>query len=132
MLSRRLSEALRFSLVGGIGFAVDAGLLFIFTRILEFNPFFWRLFSFLSASTVTWSLHRNFTFDFFALAPLRQWLRFAVFNGLGGLANFLIYTLLILHGAPLLDDPMVAVTISSMIAFFYNFTVSKYLVFKHV
>lgn len=122
---------MRFGLVGGIGFVVDAGLLFVFTRILELDPFLWRLFSFLAASVVTWALHRHFTFEFVAVDPVRQWLRFAVLNGLGGALNFLIYSLLLLYGTYPLDDPMVAVTISSIIAFLYNFTVSKYLVFAN-
>lgn len=126
-----LWEAFRFALVGGIGFIIDAGLLFVFTRLLELDPYLWRLFSFLSASVVTWALHRYYTFKFVASDPVRQWMRFAVFNGIGGALNFMIYSLLLLFGDVPLNDPMVAIVISSIIAYIYNFTVSKFLVFSH-
>lgn len=124
-----LSEVLRFCVVGGIGFLIDAGILLVFSQILDLSPFIWRFFSFLVASIVTWSLHRHFTFDLVVADPLRQWVRFTVFNGVGAALNLLIYSLLLLHGAPPLHHPIVAVFISSTAALFYNFTASKYLVF---
>lgn len=132
MLRRNLGQMFRFCLVGGVGFLIDAGILFFFTQLLDLNPFIWRLFSFLVASIATWALHRHFTFYFVGSDPIRQWMRFAFLNGIGGATNLLIYSLLLLHGAPPLHDPMVAVVISSTITLFYNFTASKYLVFADV
>jgi putative flippase GtrA len=117
--------------VGGIGFVIDAGLLFVFTQIFYFNPFIWRLFSFLVASVVTWGLHRHFTFEFVASDPLPQWFRFALFNGMGGALNLLIYSLLLIYGIPPLDNPIGAVVVSSLIVLVFNFLVSKYLVFAN-
>lgn len=131
MLGGGLSQIIRFCLVGGIGFVIDAGLLFFFTQILDFNPFIWRLISFLVASVVTWGLHRHFTFEFVAADPLSQWFRFALFNGLGGALNLLIYSLLLIYGMPPLDNPMGAVVVSSLMVLFFNFLVSKYLVFAN-
>lgn len=59
-------------------------------------------------------------------------MRFALFNGVGGALNLLIYSLLLLYSAPPLHDPMLAVLVSSSIALFYNFAVSKYLVFTEI
>lgn len=126
-----LIQAGRFGLVGGLGFVIDAGLLFIFTSLLGLGPFLWRVVSFLVASVVTWWLHRHYTFQRACATPVRQWGRFVVFNGAGAGLNFAIYSLLLIYGEAPLDKPMVAVTISSALAFVYNFTVSKYVVFSH-
>lgn len=124
-----LREAYRFSLVGGLGFVVDAGLLALFTKVMGLNPFGWRLVSFLAAATVTWILHRTYTFAATGLPWRSQWLKFILFNGLGALLNFAVYFALLLYGLAPLNDPLVAVTISAIIAWIFNFIVSKYLVF---
>ena len=50
----------RFSISGGVGFAIDAILLYFFSSLI--NPHFARLGSFFVASVATWKLNASFTF----------------------------------------------------------------------
>ena len=121
-------QAGRFSLVGALGFVIDAGLLGIFTQILELDPFFWRLVSFLAAASTTWILHRKYTFR--AGGPwTSQWFRFVLFNGLGALLNFGVYAALLLYAPAPVSHPLAAVTVSSALAWGFNFAVCKWVVF---
>lgn len=52
----------RFAAVGGVGFAVDAGVLFGLTA-LGGNPYLVRLLSFALAVSVTFGLNRHWTFS---------------------------------------------------------------------
>lgn len=94
---RHVLQLLRFLLVGAVGFVVDAATLLLFTRGLGLSPFWTRIPSLLVAITVTWWLHRHFTFAWArAVKPsAREWLRFALANGVGNGANLLLYWALI-------------------------------------
>lgn len=127
-------EVLRFGAVGGIGFVVDVGLLALLTKGLGWNPFGSRLVSFLTAATVTWALHRSFTFPTRSLAASgggarSQWVKFLFINGTVAAVSFGFYSVLILFGPAPLNDPVVAATISAVIAAIFNFSSAKFIVF---
>lgn len=127
-------EVLRFGAVGGVGFVVDVGLLALLTKAFSFNPFGSRVVSFLTAATITWALHRSFTFP--SGKPVAstgeagsQWIRFLCINGTVAAASFGLYSGLILFGPAPISDPVVAASISAVIAAVFNFGGAKLIVF---
>ena len=56
------AQFLKFGLVGLVGFVVDAGALFLLIAFGDLGPYIGRIYSFLIAASVTWVLHRHFTF----------------------------------------------------------------------
>ncbi|MFQ5625489.1 MAG: GtrA family protein [Methyloligellaceae bacterium] len=109
----------RFCGVGALGFLIDAGLLLWFIEFLGLNPFLARVFSIVLALTMTWAMHRNWTFASGNPDRLAEWSRFATVNGAGGALNYLVYSaiLLALPGTA----PMLALAAGSAIALLANF-----------
>ena len=124
-------QFIAFSIVGTIGFIVDAGTLHLLLATSGLGFYLGRLFSYLTAASVTWFLNRRFTFkDRRKSGRARQWGRFLIVNTSGGIVNYCIYSLLV-FGYPFFQEwPVVAVAIGSLAGLVVNFTASKYLVFR--
>lgn len=125
-----LRQFIRFSVVGGVGFFADAGALFLMIYGFSLDPYYSRFGSFLFAATLTWFLHRNYTFLVRDVTPIRQWFNFLVFNGSGMALNLFIYMALIGAESGKYSHPMAAVTISSGVAYLYNYFMSRRYVFN--
>lgn len=128
-LFRSVPELARFLIVGGVGFVVDAAVLLLLVDIGRLSPLVSRLPSFLVAVTVTWALHRRFTF---AGAPrsgslLRQWLRFTFANALGNALNLGVYGLLV-GGFGV--APLWSLGVASVVAAGVNYAASARWVFR--
>ena len=124
----RASEFLRFLVVGALGFIVDAGVLLALVHAGGMSPVWARIPSFLVAVTVTWWLHRDFTFGIASHTrpSLREWIKFVIANGLGNGANLGIYWALIL----LLDTRLLAaLVVASVAAAGINYAMSARWVF---
>lgn len=122
----------RFCAVGAVGFAVDAGLLWLLLESAAMGPYAGRIVSFLAAATVTWALHRVFTFPDARRGPRgRQWLHFVAVNGAGALLNYGVYALLIATTALFAQNPVLAVAAGSAVALAVNFTANRLWVFRH-
>lgn len=118
----------RFCGVGALGFLIDAGLLLWFTHSLELNPYLARVFSIVLALSMTWALHRQWTFASQSTDRFAEWSRFAAVNGAGGALNYLVYSaiLLALPGA----TPLLALAAGSGIALFANYLGSRLWAFR--
>jgi len=90
------SSFLRYSLIGGVGLAADLGLLALFTASGLTGPLAARLGSLLGALTLTWWLHRDFTFGAASPDRFAEWRRYLATNALGAGLNYLTYTALVL------------------------------------
>ena len=124
-------QFLSFGVIGTLGFIVDASLLVLFNKLLGFDLFSSRLVSFSGAVTTTWYLNRKLTFtDRKDRHVMHEWLFYTILNGIGGLINFAIFMLLVFQNEFLADNPILPLAIASVIAMVFNFTVSKYLVFR--
>jgi putative flippase GtrA len=124
-------QFVRFASVGAIGFVVDAGALFLCLHGLGLGVYSGRLVSYLAAATFTWYLNRRFTFTGSDVsAPGRQWARFVVTNGFGGLVNYGTYSLVVAlwPGEP--AAPYLGVAAGSIAGLGFNFTASRLFVFK--
>jgi len=124
-------QFLRFCAVGGIGFSVDAGLLWLVLEMTALGPYLARLVSFLVAASVTWMLHRRFTFPGARRGRRgRQWLHFVVVNGAGAVLNYGVYALLIATCFWFADRPVLAVAAGSAVALMVNFIANRQWVFR--
>lgn len=121
----------RFCAVGTVGFLVDAGLLWVLLETTAMGPYEARIFSFLAAATVTWSIHRRFTFPQAARVRRgRQWLSFVAVNGGGALVNYGVYALLIATVQAFAQAPVLAVAAGSVVALIVNFLANRRWVFR--
>ncbi len=118
----------RFCLVGGLGFAIDAGFLALLTISFEMDPFWGRVLSILIALTVTWACHRHFTFHSQDTNRFNEWGRFTLVNGLGAVFNFAIYSLILIAFSSV--KPLFALIIASAIALGSNYLGTRFFVFR--
>ena len=130
MVAAAAAPFLRFCLVGGLGFVIDAGALALLVYGLGADPMAARALSFLVAATATWATHRRFTFRVAARPSGLEWLRFVLANGAGGLLNLGVYSALLLGAPPPLGLPLPAVVVASAVAVVFNYTASRRLVFR--
>ena len=122
---------MRFAAVGVVGFFADSAALLFATRVLGFDLYSGRVFSFLVAATTTWALNRRFTFARGAPEhPARQWLKFLGANALGGAVNYAIYAALITFEPVVAAQPVIGVAAGSLMGLTFNFTINKLWVFK--
>lgn len=131
-MSRALGhQFLRFCAVGGVGFVVDAGLLWLLLQVTALGPYLGRAVSFLVAATVTWRLHRVVTFpDARRDRPARQWVSFLTVNGLGAGLNYGIYAALVATVGFFGRQPVAAVAVGSGVAMVVNFLTNRHVVFR--
>jgi putative flippase GtrA len=84
---------LRFALVGGAGFALDAGLLALLHNGAGLDPFSARVFSISIATFMTWRLNRGVTFGASARSQAHEGMRYATVAALAAGVNYLAYAL---------------------------------------
>lgn len=124
-------QFLRFCAVGGVGFVVDAGLLWILLETTALGPYGGRLVSFLVAATVTWALHRRVTFpEASRTRSGRQWLLFVAVNGGGAVLNYGVYALLVATTALVAAHPVLGVVAGSAVALLVNYLANRHWVFR--
>ncbi len=88
-------QIMRFGAVGGVGFVVDGGLLWLLIS-LDFNPFLARAFSFPLAVLATWLLNRNWTFRATRYANGKAQFRlYFTVQVVGSLTNYFVYSIII-------------------------------------
>jgi putative flippase GtrA len=120
-----LRQLALFTLVGGAGFVVDAGVLLLLTHAAGLDVYVARLLSWLAAATFTWWLNRTLTFRDRAAGLLRQWLMFLATNSGGGLINIGVSSALIASRM----TPVAAVACGSLAGLLWNFLASRRFVF---
>ena len=88
--------------------------------------------AFVVAVTFTWWGNRSLTFrDRAATHNIAlEWLVFVLTNGLGALANFATYYLLVKYVPAPVGDPLLANAIGTLVGLVFNFTVSSRVVFR--
>ena len=127
-LAAEPARLLRFALVGGAGFLVDAGLLAFIHNGLGLDPFSARVLSIAAAALATWRLNRSVTF---AASPDRQiveGLRYGLVAALAAGMNYALYAtaLLMWPGLP----PVLAVVIATILAMGFSYAGYSRFVFQ--
>lgn len=123
-------RAARYLVVGGIGFAVDAGVLSVLVHLLLWDPYSARVVSFLAAVTVTWLLHRVYSFTGLSrYSKKSEYVRFVTTQVLGALSNFLVYSVLI-YFVPFFGKlPIIPLAFGSAVGLIVNYGLSRIFVF---
>jgi len=128
MLKRQF---LLFSIVGVIGFVVDATTLYVALGVLGANLYSGRVLSYLVAATVTWALNRRYTFSAQrSTQPVSEWGRFLAANAVGGVINYLTYAILVTLVPFAARHPVLGVAAGSLAGLTVNFTLSRTVVFR--
>ncbi len=123
-------QFLRYCLVGGVGFAVDAGILSFLAHVLAVGPFAARAPSFIAAVTVTSALSRRYVF-----AGLRrysagaEYRRYFAVQVLGGLANLGVYAAAIVNLPWCAAFPVSALALGSIVGLAVNCSLGRLKVF---
>jgi putative flippase GtrA len=126
-----IQQFIRFSIIGVLGFFVDAGILMFSVSVLSLNLYIGRIASFLAAVTTTWALNRRYTFRRKApLSRFGEWLRFMLFNAVGGGVNVGTYAWMIHEFSFAFDRPLIAIACGSIAGLFINFSLTKLFVFS--
>jgi putative flippase GtrA len=123
---------LRFGIVGGIGFLVDAGIL---AAMLAWGlgPYSGRVVSFLAAATTTFILNRSFTFRRDSRPethPAGEWLAYLGLMAIGGLVNYGTYAAAVALSEEVHRFPVIGVALGSIAGMAINFWSAKTLVFE--
>lgn len=94
MMKRVKAEAptfLRFVLVGGTGFAVDALVLLFLHYVVGLDPFSARVVSMCSATFTTWRLNRAHTFGASNRSQAHEGFRYATVAAMAAGVNYAVY-----------------------------------------
>jgi putative flippase GtrA len=110
---------LRFALVGGAGFLVDAGILAVLHNLAGLDPFSARLISVAVATLVTWRLNRGLTFGASERSQAHEGVRYATVAALAVGINYLVYclSLVFFRGLP----PLAALVVGTVAAMGFSY-----------
>ncbi len=115
-------QLVRFLMVGGVSFAVDAGVLGLLVYHAEVGYIASRLVSVALAVSVAFVLNARFTF-LVRVADAR-FMRYVAIQAAGAALNFGFYTVLVLHG-PLAGRPLLSLICGAAAATLNNFFLSR-------
>jgi putative flippase GtrA len=127
-LQEHAGAFVKFSVVGVIGFLVDAAVLFASMRYLGAGPLAGRAASVPAAMISTWLLNRAFTFAVRRRASAREAARYALAKGAGLLANLSIYSAIVFL-IPQNGYPLMALVAATGAAAILNFALLRKFVF---
>jgi putative flippase GtrA len=116
---REAARFLRFALVGGTGFLVDAGLLAALHHGAGFDPYSARLVSISASAFTTWRLNRSVTFGASDRHQGAEGLRYAVVAGLTAGFNYGLYAMALTIWPQL--PPIIAVIGATFAAMLFSY-----------
>ena len=120
----------RYLAIGALGFAIDGALLYMLVAEGA-NPYWARALSFAVAVTVTWRLHRVWTFRTRATAGARrEYFGYFAVQILGALTNYACYATVLGFLAPTPANALVALAAGAGFGLIVNFAGARWLVFK--
>ena len=122
-----MSRILRFAIVGGVGFVVDAGVLALLLAATPLGPFVARLVSIGCGLTITWLCNRMLTFGPSSRSVLSEGARYGGVGITTSIVNYLVYSVLLL-AMPWMP-PLVALVIASLVAMALSYLGYSRLVF---
>ena len=125
-------QFIAFCIVGGVSFVVDTGSFSILYREVGLDRVTARVISiFVIAMTGSWLMNRSITFRDRRDQPLwQEYLRFAAVNSIGNLANFATHAALVETVPLFIRIPELAIVVGTVVGVTFNFTGSKYFVFR--
>lgn len=119
-----------FAAVGALGFAVDAGILYLLVRS-GYGPVVSRFVSASCAITVTWLLNRRYVFRTSdANSSMPEYFRYAGVQVLGFVVNFSVYLSLIGTVDYFHDHPVLALCWGALASLALTFLGARYFAFR--
>jgi putative flippase GtrA len=124
----------RFAVVGGAGYVVNAAALAVFTNIFHLPVDAALAGAIFVAMCFTWAGNRYLTFAARRAHGFRpvveEWLRFVGANLLGAVVNYGVALSLVHYGPGWLGNPYAAQACGVLAGLVFNFTLSRLLVFR--
>jgi putative flippase GtrA len=128
MVSRRF---LKFLIVGGAGFAVDAGVLTFALGHVTSSIYVARALSFSLAVLATWLLNRTFVFAASESGIAVEYARYFTIQVVAALTNLAIFVALIEAIPALSPTPVVPLAVGAILGALVNYAGSAWWVFRH-
>lgn len=110
-------QVFRFGFTGGLGFAVDASILWLMIRA-GLSPYSGRVVSLSVGIIFTWWLHRRVTFRTTAAPSWREFGAFLLQSLAGSALNYAVYSGLLWAGAPVVAALVVGTGVAAVFNFF--------------
>ena len=110
---------LRFALVGGTGFLIDAALLTALHNGVGIDPFTARLISICASAFTTWRLNRSLTFGASDRSQATEGARYAAVAALTAAFNYCLYALALIISPTL--PPVVAMVGATVAAMLFSY-----------
>ena len=124
------SRVFRYLIIGGVGFAIDGGILSLLVNGVGLGPFVSRVPSFLTAVTVTWWFNRKHTFGGLDRhSPGVQYSRYIFAQICGALANLAVYAAAIAAFAVCARFPITALALGAVAGLVVNYILVRVFVF---
>jgi len=124
------NDAVRFVMVGSLGFAIDAAILAGLVHAAHWSPFLSRAVAMTTAVLCTWLIHRHWTFaSGRARPPILQSLLYATFQAISLSVNYGIFSALVLTGGLWRSYPVLAAALGSLIAAVLSYVLAKWVAF---
>ena len=114
-----MKKLIRFGLVGGVGFVVDAGTLILLLHFTPLGPYMSRAVAIALAVSATWLLNRRFTFGASRHSMIREGFRYGSVGLTASLVNYLTYAGLVFSMPEI--NPLAAMMLSSASAMIFSF-----------
>lgn len=111
------AQVARFAVVGGLGFVVDASVLWLTLRAGA-SPYTGRVASMAVATVVTWALNRHLTFRTAAPPTWREFGAYVVQSLLGAGVNYALYAGTIAAGGPVVAALVLGTGVAAVFNFF--------------
>ncbi len=130
-LARLIGQALRFGVVGVIGFVVDTATVYGLHYLAGADLYSAGAAAYVVAATTTWALNRAWTFaDASREKPARQWALFLAVQLIGFVLNRGTYAALIAFVPIASAHPVIAVAAGSIAGMGVNFLTARLIVFR--
>jgi putative flippase GtrA len=120
---------IRFCVVGGAAFFVDAGLLMALVSGAGLDPYLARVLSFLAAASFTWWLNRRYTFEVKHRPTGSEWAAYVGLMVIGAAVNYGTYAAAITWWPVAREHLWLGVALGSIAGLGINFLTSSRLVF---
>jgi putative flippase GtrA len=125
-----VNRFLRFCVVGGAAFFVDAGVLMALVAGAGLDPYAARVLSFLAAASFTWWLNRRYTFQVKHRPTGSEWASYVGLMVIGATVNYGTYAAAITWWPLAREHLWLGVALGSVAGLGINFVTSSRLVFR--
>jgi putative flippase GtrA len=119
----------RFCIIGGILFVIDASLLYLLINWLKYSPIVARLVSASCSITISWLLHRHYTFAPSYDRALNEYKRFVLTSIVGFIINLTTYVCLAKKWQIFWNYPVLALIIATAVSMNFSYFCMKKIVF---